>query len=244
MVNTIYTNYLQNNTVQEFPAIVQNTQVYNDQKPIERIYIWIYMNLYTNNDFIKLQRTIESSKKYAYMTCVSYYTKLQEDLVPNLLQSNTTGDGKCSKFLLTKSKTMLAFEQHIDKLWECFSIHSTIRSLRQWDVVMICNAGDLVLNNINELIGNRSFVSQKGCCYTNKDYQKMMPETIVQMIKDFDTNINTKYDFCGQNVSSGTTIRIYSLLDYYKQHNRYNVILFDKHLYKDDIMQPNIFHYN
>ena len=215
------------------------------RKPIERVYIWIYANLYTKSDLIKLQRTIETSKKYAYMTCVSYYSSQQfiTDTYTNLEEDPITAMLAGSKFILTKSKTSLSFEQHIDKLWECFSIHSTIRSVRKWDVVMICSSGDLVLDNINEFIGNTTFVSQQGCCYIAKEYQNLSPETIVDMIKDFDTNINTKYEFCGQNTHSGTSIRIYSLFDYYKMHNRYIKLLFDSHLSSDAIMQPNIFHY-
>lgn len=207
------------------------------QKPIEQVYIWIFANIRTNTDLIKLINTIQSSKQHSYMTCVSYW--IHENIQDTCIRETLSN----CKFLLTKSKTCLSHEQHIDKLWECFSIHSGLRTIRKWDVVMILQSGDILLKSVNEFKGNTRFVSQYGCCYTRKDYEHHFTEDLVQMIDDFDTNICTKYEFYGEHSLSGSCLRIYALHEYYTACSRYNTILFKNYLKNDEFIGPNVFHY-
>ena len=206
-------------------------------KAVEEIYAWIFANIRTEKDLQKIINTIKTTKKYSYMTCISYYihdgvqdTRIHQELVD-------------CKFLVTKSKTSLSHEQHIDKLWECFSIHSTIRSIRKWDIVMILQPGDLMLNSVKEFKGNTTFISQYGCCYTRKDYEHHFCDDLIQMIEDFNTNTQTRYEFYGEHSLSGSCLRISALHEYYTACLRYNTILFKNFLKNDEFIGPNVFHF-
>jgi hypothetical protein len=230
-------NFQRSNSPTEGSKIILKRQ--NVQKGAENIYIWMGINIETEEDLKNLIQTIVSGKPYVYMFCISYYCTNQEYI--SILQNILSG----TKFILTKNKTVLSLDQHMNKLWECFSFHSGIRTIKKWDIVVFCEPKDIILPYINEYKNNKIFIGQIVMCLIRKEYESFNPDTIINMIAKTETDANTEIEFYASKCFSGTSLRIHFLDNYFKIFKEFKTGLFLKHiqLTNCDGIDPFIFHY-